>query len=178
MGKSAPARGAGKIMKIELNRLPGNDYVGLLVRVIVGSIFIYASLDKIGAPSQFARIVYNYHILPAELINLAALLLPWVELTCGVSLILGVYKDGSALIVNLLVAVFIIAIGINLFRGIDLECGCFTVSSKAKSNTLSLLLRDLGLLVLTLYIFFNRSERFLLVKNRHSSKRKQRRDQE
>ena len=31
-----------------------------------------------------------------------------------------------------------------LFRGVDLECGCFTVSARAKSNALELLLRDIG----------------------------------
>jgi uncharacterized membrane protein YphA (DoxX/SURF4 family) len=148
------------------NRFLHNDYLGLLVRLAVGIIFIYASLDKIAQPGQFARIVYNYHILPGELINLMAIIMPWIELICGALLILGIYKEGSVLILNVLVLVFIVAVGINLFRGVDLECGCFTVSSKARGAVLSLLLRDIGLLILTMYLFFNRSRRFCLVKGR------------
>jgi len=144
------------------NKFLQNDHLGLIVRLAVGIIFIYASIDKIGDPAQFARIVYNYHLLPGELINIFALVLPWVEIVCGVFLIIGVYKEGSSLILNLMVLAFIIAIGINLIRGINLECGCFSVSSKAKESALWLLIRDVGLLILTAYAFLNRSNRFCL----------------
>ncbi|UCD94963.1 MAG: DoxX family membrane protein [Candidatus Zixiibacteriota bacterium] len=143
-----------------------NDYLGLVVRLAVGIIFVYASIDKIAQPGQFARIVYNYHLLPGELVNLMAIIMPWIELFCGAFLILGIYKEGSVLILNVLVLVFIVAVGVNLFRGVDLECGCFTVSSKAKGAVLGLLIRDIGLLILTIYLFFNRSRRFCLIKTR------------
>ena len=48
----------------------------LLFRVVLGVTFIYASLDKIAHPDQFARIVYNYKILPGFLINIFAVTLP------------------------------------------------------------------------------------------------------
>ncbi|MEW6015119.1 MAG: MauE/DoxX family redox-associated membrane protein [Candidatus Zixiibacteriota bacterium] len=143
-------------------RFLDNDYLTLLIRLIVGGIFIYASLDKITNPAQFARIVYNYHLLPATLINIFALMLPWVELLCGIFLVVGYKQEGSVLILNLLVLAFIAALTVNLFRGVNIECGCFTVSSKAKSNIIDLLLRDIGLLALTLYLFFSRSRRFAL----------------
>lgn len=148
------------------NRFLHNDYLGLVVRLAVGIIFVYASIDKIAQPGQFARIVYNYHLLPGELVNLMAIIMPWIELFCGAFLILGIYKEGSVLILNVLVLVFIVAVGVNLFRGVDLECGCFTVSSKAKGAVLGLLIRDIGLLILTIYLFFNRSRRFCLIKTR------------
>ncbi|MEP0827852.1 MAG: DoxX family membrane protein [bacterium] len=143
-------------------RFLDNDYLTLIVRLIVGGIFIYASLDKVTNPAQFARIVYNYHLLPAALINIFALMLPWVELLCGIFLVAGYKQEGSVLILNLLVLAFIVALTVNLFRGVNIECGCFTVSSKAKSNIIDLLLRDIGLLALTLYLFFSRSRRFSL----------------
>lgn len=143
-------------------RFLDNDYLTLIIRLIVGGIFIYASLDKITNPAQFARIVYNYHLLPAALINIFALTLPWVELLCGIFLVVGYKQEGSVLILNLLILAFIMALTVNLFRGVNIECGCFTVSSKAKGNIIDLLLRDIGLLVLTLYLFFSRSRRFAL----------------
>ena len=143
-----------------------NDYLELIVRVFIGIVFIYASIDKIAAPAQFARIIYNYHIMPANLINLLALTLPWIEIVCGILLIVGIYKDGSILIINVMLLVFIIAISINLYRGINLECGCFSVSSKAKESAIELLLRDIGLLILCIYAYFNRSRRFDLVKSK------------
>jgi len=150
----------------ESNKFWHNDYLELVVRVAVGVIFIYASIDKIITPAQFARVVYNYHLAPAELVNLVAVIMPWVELICGISLILGIYKEGSLLILGFLLLVFAVSIGINLFRGVDLECGCFTVSSRAKSNTLTLLLRDFGYMVLVAYLMINRSQRFDIVKTK------------
>lgn len=143
-----------------------NDYLYLVVRLFVGIIFIYASIDKIADPGQFARIVYNYHMVPGALINIFALILPWLEMVCGISLILGIYKEGSVVIFNLMVLAFIIGISVNIYRGIDLECGCFTVSSKARGSAINLLIRDIGLLVLTIYLFWGKSKRFDLIGRR------------
>jgi len=148
------------------SRFVHNDYLALVLRIFLGVIFVYAPLDKIMEPSQFARIIYNYHLLPSELINLMAILLPWVELVCGVVLILGVQKKGSLLLLNFMLTVFMVAIGINLIRNVDLECGCFSVSSKSKSHALGLLLRDVGMLAIGIYLMINRSTRFDLFKSR------------
>lgn len=145
-------------------KIRDNEYIALVVRLAVGFIFIYASLDKIANPAQFARIVYNYHLLPGNLINLMAIMLPWVEIICGLALVFGIYKKGGIYLINLVVVIFIIAITVNLIRGVDLECGCFTVSSKAKGSALSLLIRDIGLLILTIYLLLNRADRFELLK--------------
>jgi len=141
-----------------------NDYLSLLIRIAVGAIFIYASIDKITHPAQFARIVYNYHLVPSDFINIFALFLPWVELAAGICIIMGIWKEGGVLLANLLVLSFIIALSINLARGVNLECGCFTVSSKAKSNIISLLARDFGLLTLTVYLFINSRTKFCLIR--------------
>lgn len=166
MGKSGVAKCEGERIMSWHRTLWENDYLNLVVRLFVGIVFIYASIDKIADPGQFARIVYNYHMVPGALINIFALILPWVEMICGVSLIIGVYKEGSVLLLNLMVLAFIIGISINIFRGVDLECGCFTVSSKARGSALNLLIRDIGLLALTIYLFFSKSKRFDLVGRR------------
>lgn len=169
----AGENGKGPVCRLkEPSKMPGrsgilhNDYLELILRITIGIIFIYASLDKIANPSQFARIIYNYHLLPGELINLTAITMPWVEFICGVCVILGIYKEGGILILGILLSIFAVSIGINLFRGVDLECGCFSVNSRAKSNSLELLLRDLGHLALIVYLLINRSQRFDIVKNR------------
>ena len=65
-------------------------YIVLLSRIILGGVFIYASLDKIANPAEFAKAVGNYHVLPFGVENLLALVLPWMELLVGLALILGV----------------------------------------------------------------------------------------
>ena len=66
-------------------------FFALMARLILGVIFIYASIDKIFHPAAFAEAVYNYQILPDALINLTAIVLPWLELILGAFLILGLW---------------------------------------------------------------------------------------
>jgi uncharacterized membrane protein YphA (DoxX/SURF4 family) len=124
-----------------------NSWLGVVSRIVLGGVFIYASLDKIMHPEQFARIIFNYHLVPADFINLAAIALPWVELGAGVLLIAGIWPRASATVLTALVVLFIVALSINWFRGVNLECGCFTVSTDAKSAIGELILRDILLLV-------------------------------
>ena len=50
-----------------------------MIRLVLGFLFLYASLDKILLPSKFAEVIYNYRILPVELLNICAIIVPWLE---------------------------------------------------------------------------------------------------
>jgi uncharacterized membrane protein YphA (DoxX/SURF4 family) len=128
--------------------------VVLIFRLVLGFTLVYASLDKIANPDQFARIVYNYHILPEFLINVFAITLPWVELVTGLFLIFGIFTEGTSLLTSFLFVIFIVAISINLFRGIDLNCGCFSTDPAGKKEGANLLIRDFVYLFLGMMIFF------------------------
>ncbi|MCP4930708.1 MAG: DoxX family membrane protein, partial [Candidatus Marinimicrobia bacterium] len=66
-------------------------------RLIIGIIFIYASIDKISHPAEFAIAIGNYHAVPFGLENMIAMVLPWLELLVGVCLIAGIMVDGAAI---------------------------------------------------------------------------------
>lgn len=142
-----------------LRQIFTDKYTVLLFRIILGATFVYASLDKIAHPDQFAQIVHNYKILPSFLINLLALSLPWIELFCGLFLIGGIFIESSALVLSFLLVMFALAISYNVFiRGVDINCGCFTTSLSAKKQGAELLIHDLILFGLGLHIlFFNRA---------------------
>lgn len=106
----------------------------LCARVVLGAIFIYASLDKIAHPEAFANAIYNYQILPEPLINLTAIVLPWLELVMGVLLVLGVWQHGAVFLANVLLGVFFGALLLNLARGLDIDCGCFSSSQASDSH--------------------------------------------
>jgi len=140
-----------------MKELIGNKWLVVLFRLIVGITFIYASLDKIAHPDQFARVVYNYRILPGLFINIFAISLPWVELFCGLFLILGLFIESSSLLLGLLLIGFTIALSVNFLRGVDIACGCFTTDPNAKKEGAWLLTRDVVLLLMSLQvIFYNR----------------------
>jgi uncharacterized membrane protein YphA (DoxX/SURF4 family) len=104
----------------------------LLLRLVLGGFFVFASLDKIAHPAAFARIVYQWQVAGPVPSNLVAVTLPWVEILAGGLLILGLWRRESALVIALLLAVFLAAAGSVLARGIDVEnCGC---TSLAKSE--------------------------------------------
>jgi uncharacterized membrane protein YphA (DoxX/SURF4 family) len=124
------------------------------VRIALGGVFCFSGIIKIADPAGFALAVYNYHILPAGLVNITAILLPWVELVAGACLVLGLWMPGGALIVSGLLFVFLTALGFNLARGLDIACGCFDLSAEAEKITWWYLLRDGSLLVAALAVLF------------------------
>lgn len=131
--------------------------VVLIFRLVLGVTFVYASVDKIAHPDQFAKIVYNYKILPDFLINIFAVTLPWIELLAGLFLIFGIFTEGASLVISFLLIIFVVAISVNVFKGVDLNCGCFSTDPAGKKEGMSLLLRDflylfMGLMVL----YFNK----------------------
>ncbi|MEW6264594.1 MAG: MauE/DoxX family redox-associated membrane protein [Thermodesulfobacteriota bacterium] len=120
----------------------------LASRLILGGAFIYASLDKIIHPEQLALIIFNYKILPGAAVNLAALILPWVELGAGILLIRGGrWALPAAIILSGLMLIFTGAVGFNLARGLDFQCGCFSVSAEARSANVMTFIRDVILLL-------------------------------
>jgi len=101
----------------------------LLLRLILGAFFVYASLDKIWSPAAFAKIVYQWQVVGPVPSNLVAVTLPWVELLAGLLLLAGVWKREAALVVALMLVVFLVAAGSVMARGIDVEnCGCVSVA--------------------------------------------------
>ena len=96
-----------------------------IFRIILGIVFIYASYEKILNPEGFSDNIHNFHITPAAVENLAALIIPWLELIVGLFLIFGVFLEGATSITIGLYIFFIIILSQAVFRGIDVHCGCF-----------------------------------------------------
>jgi uncharacterized membrane protein YphA (DoxX/SURF4 family) len=111
-------------------------------RIMLGLIFIFASWDKVLEPAAFAGVIANYQILPEGLAAPAAIFLPWLELTCGICLVADRWTGGSAVIVTALIVIFTAAIGFNIYRGMDVACGCFTLDQSAPADMWLYLLRD------------------------------------
>jgi uncharacterized membrane protein YphA (DoxX/SURF4 family) len=159
---------AGKQKGIQLNKLIktfyDNHWIELAARCILGVTFVYASYNKILAPAVFAKIIYGYDLFPAVFINLIAIIVPFLELVAGLALITGFYPRSAALIVNAMLLVFITALSINLIRGHEFDCGCFSIDSDTQKTFVGpLIFRDILLLALGLHVFFYRNVRKLCI---------------
>ena len=137
-------------MKIASDTVP--HIACLLVRTGLGVVFIWASWDKIGHPGEFASIIDNYRILPTSAVNLTALVLPWVEFICGLLLLSGRLVPGAALTIDLLLLIFLLATCFSLYRGLDVNCGCFSVAPEVGGESALNLVRNSLLLAAGLWL--------------------------
>lgn len=121
-------------------------------RVLLGALFIAASVDKIMHPGEFANIIHNYQILPDNLVNIVAIVLPWLEGLLGFAIMTDVMLPGATVLANLLLLTFFSALIFNLARGLNVHCGCFSTKITGEPQTAWYIVRDSGFLLLGLVV--------------------------
>ena len=145
------------IMIKNLTLLIQHPLIVLVSRWFLGITFIYASLCKIYMPMQFATVIHNYQLVPDTIARFMAIVLPWFELICGILLLSGLFIPGAIRIIIGMLIIFIGAVSIDLIRGIDIHCGCFSNCFTNQPDSQSLkqaLVLDLIYLVFTLPVLF------------------------
>lgn len=149
-----------------LQRLDRTRIPMLAAHAILGVVFIEYGMAKVGHPIEFLKQVREYHLFPetpSYFINLTAVVLPWIEIVCGVLLLCGLFHRaaGTVVVVMLLVftsAVFIRAVGVYQredigFCQIQFDCGCgagvIVICKK--------LLINLGLIALSMVVLVSKA---------------------
>jgi uncharacterized membrane protein YphA (DoxX/SURF4 family) len=152
-----------------LRRADQSGFPLLFARLVLGGTFILMGVMKVFHPVEFLKQVRMYEMLPEStgvFLNSAAIVLPWVEIICGVVLILGVYLRGASLLIALMLCVFTAAIlvrtlgvmgaeGVSFFS-VEFDCGC----GAGVVVTYRKMLANVGLFVLALMALLSRSRRF------------------
>ena len=155
-----------------LGRLDQTGLPLLVARLAVGGMFVWLAYDKIARPVNFLKLMRQYQLLNEEQLywamNLVAVVLPWIELTCGIALILGLAVRGAGIISAAMLAVFtpmILLRGLELFHEgtlsfcqVNFDCGC----GAGVVFLCNKLAENVGLLLLSLLIIASRSRRFCL----------------
>jgi uncharacterized membrane protein YphA (DoxX/SURF4 family) len=128
-----------------------------LARLAVAGLFLAACIAKIRNPGLFALAVHRYRILPGEFVNFVAIWMPWIELLCGLAVLAAParLRAAGALIITGMLAVFTIAISLNLVRGIEASCGCFSTRADAAVSDGWNLVRNGALIWLSLAVFLD-----------------------
>ena len=101
------------------------QWVGLVVRLVVGGVWIVAGGLKITDPAQSVAAVRAYELLPGDLATPVGQLLPVVEVVIGLMLVFGLLTRGAAVLSAVLFGLFIVGIVSVWARGINIDCGCF-----------------------------------------------------
>lgn len=117
----------------------------LLLHFFFGGLFVYAGLLKVMDPISFLDDIRSFDLLGDPWAAWVAMALPWLEILAGLAVMSGFLRSGGMLILNGSLLIFLAAILISWWRGIDIHCGCFG-HSDATSSFRDLILRDLLLL--------------------------------
>lgn len=142
-------------------------WLTLIARLILGGVLLAAGALKIGNLQKSAMAVRAYELLPVSLANFLGYTLPWVEIGVGLLLITGVLVRISGLIGAVTMLAFIVAIGQAWARGLSIDCGCFGgggAIDPEDTKYLSEIIRDLGLFILGIYLYYYPKGRFSLDK--------------
>jgi uncharacterized membrane protein YphA (DoxX/SURF4 family) len=101
------------------------EAVALGAELLIGTFLLVAGIAKLRAgKSRVVAAVARYEIGSVEQQRLLARLLPWLEISLGVGLILGFSRDLAALGAGGLLAAFAAAIARSLTNGAMHPCGC------------------------------------------------------
>jgi uncharacterized membrane protein YphA (DoxX/SURF4 family) len=120
-----------------------------LCRLILAGIFLYSGYVKIQEPLQFAAAIAGYKLLPETYIFPLAKLLPWAELALGYNFLIGWKTRYNAMAAGALLAAFIAVLAITVSRGIEANCGCFSLDERISPKTIA---RDSLILLPAIYL--------------------------
>ena len=157
----------GRLRRIDATGIPL-----LLARLGVGGMFTYLAIIKLLNPIHFLKALRTYGIM--ELVpywgcNLIAIVLPTLELTCAIALLLGIGIRGAALLINGMLAFFtplLVVHALELlhagkfaaFCAVKFDCGCGT----GEVFICPKLAENIALQVGALIALFSASRRFCL----------------
>ncbi len=142
-------------------------WLTLLFRIVLGGVLLVAGGLKVGNPQKSAMSVRAYELLPIEIANFFGYVLPWFEIEVGALLILGVAVKISAFLGGATMLIFILAISQAWARGLSIDCGCFGgggAIDPSQTKYLEEILRDIGLMLMAIYLYRFPSGRFALEK--------------
>jgi uncharacterized membrane protein YphA (DoxX/SURF4 family) len=133
------------------------DLVGLLARLILGGVLIWAGAAKVTRPALSALAVRAYKILPYDFAAYVGYALPVVEILVGLLLVLGLLTRLSAVVGGLLMLAFVIGISWAWAHGYSIDCGCFggggTIAASQTQYPLEIL-RDAGIAACAAWLVF------------------------
>lgn len=111
-----------------------------------GGVWIWAGVLKARAPALFLMDVRSFQMLGDPWAAWLALCLPWLEIFCGICVVIRRFYFGAMAILTGLLGIFLFAIISAQQRGLDITCGCFG-KSENETHYAELITRDVGLLV-------------------------------
>lgn len=137
---------------MSLSDLDVAAHLSYALQLSLGIVFMFAAVPKLRHPTTFRRTIAAYRVLPRDLVPSFATLAIAIESFLALAFLTGWMVPIALSLAALILALFSVAVGINLRRGRRIPCGCFggqneDISSRSLSR-LSMLLGAVLLLTL------------------------------
>ncbi len=133
------------------------------IRYLLGLLMLWAAISKLNNPSDFLGSLFAYELpLPEFSLRFIAVVLPFVELICGVLLLANYWTETALITVAGLLMVFLLATGQAVLRDLEISCGCFdlkllgikldTSTAKFLESAKFAFVRNVALAVMSFYL--------------------------
>ena len=141
-------------------------WVSVVVRVLVGGLFVFAGFSKIALPhAEVVAQIQQYTVIPRAFTPLVATVLPWVEVVSGTALFIGFYTTSAAVLVGLQLLSFSLLMIVVLLAGVSIEdCGCFG-NLGWRETPLQVLIRDVVMLVMLVAVWKRRGDALAIMRD-------------
>lgn len=106
-------------------------------RLCVGGVYVWYGVNKVADPVAFLKALHGYDMLPhspPHLLNLAVVVLPWLEVLCGALLLLGVWRRTAAGLLLAMTVFFTVVVTVRAralaaagglpLCSVQFDCGC------------------------------------------------------
>lgn len=124
----------------------------LACRLVPAALLLWAGVIKVADRQSAILSVDAYDVLPRALVTPVATLLPWAEIAVGLLLVTGLFVRVAGAATAALVVVYVVGMGQAKARGLQIDCGCFSVGGPGSGVSWWDILRDLPLLGAGLYL--------------------------
>ncbi len=102
----------------------------ILIRVVLGGMFLAAGISKAGQTMPTLAAVYSYQIVLPDWLALGiAQVLPWVEISLGVAMLAGAWPRVVLPATAAVLATFTALTAQAWWRELPIDCGCFDFAS-------------------------------------------------
>lgn len=132
------------------------DFVGLGARLVLAAVFLgFGWVKATETPAEMRVAVEAYHLVPPALVDLVAAVLPYLEIATGLLLLLGLATRIGAALCTVMMLGFLFGLGWVVAKGYNIDCGCSGGGGAVAAGDTRYteeILRDLGLLVLAVYL--------------------------
>jgi uncharacterized membrane protein YphA (DoxX/SURF4 family) len=140
-------------------------WVSTGARLVLGGVFLVAGALKAIDPQSSVAAVRAYKLLPNSLVTIVGWALPFAEIALGLLLFAGIATRVVAAATAMLLIIFILGVVSAAARGLSIDCGCFGGGGEVAPGQTAYgieLVRDLGLLLLALWLVWQPGSRLAL----------------